>query len=945
MGEMIMSAGVFTSEKDVSYLQTGISEIGAAVIGPTLKGKAMIPTDIQSQDEAIIKYGGKYDESYVPFLIESSLKNSGVITVTRLLGLSGYTSNVIPLVINSHGTKTLAGVLHPSRTMDSDTEFLTNASFSSSYNGYTISGAVTSLNANINLTGSIVAAAFDGIVTGQVYGATATTSITASGADFYVSGALSGSVDGLVIGSVDGIDVTASIFTFNTASTFDGHLAGTVTIGFESVPVFSGSVTTAAVDGPIGVRVGTISGSTSLTTSGTFTSSISPQVVGGTLTNSGNAILASDFYFKLKDDLYETSFLPTDIKYIGTVFGNSPITTLITQTADDKDKAYNYILFDDTAYTIIQSDPTATVETCSINLELTGSQYSPAETPWVTSQKIGNKTFNLFKIYTTSDGVYSNTEIKVGILNIKKSSEVPGGTFGTFDLVVRAANDTDKQQQVLESYTGLDLNPKSANYICRIIGDKFPTFVLDSEGNSRINMEGDYDNNSNYIRIVVDDNIKNNAYSPDLVPYGFRGYKVPFDMTYLTSAGINFTPVSYITDQMYNNEYSSRVYYGFNFDFTTTDNDNYLKALPSGSTTGSNVDFNLDNITGSTDSGYTGSLSSTSALLSQRKFLMGLQGGFDGWSPSKPKLMGSDITAGNTMGLDCSTGNSEGSKLYKYVINLLGNALKYDIKLLFTPGLLYALHKSIINYGITMCENREDCFYVYDIARLPENNINVITNLLANLDSSYSATYSPWIKYLNVDTNQYMWVPPSVLMAGTYAYNDKFGYEWFAPAGMNRGGIDGATDVYMDFYRSDMNALSAAKINPIIKMKENGVMRVVAWGQKTNQLRASSLDRVSVRRLLITAKKYVASTSKYLNFEQNTTALQNQFLSIANPYFESIQQRNGLYTFKVICDNTNNTDDVLDRNELVGQIFLKPTKTAEIIKINFTVTSSGATFE
>lgn len=954
MGERIVSAGVFTSETDVSYLPNGVSEIGAAVIGPTLKGRALIPTEIKTQNEAIMQYGGKYDESYVPFLIESSLKNSGVITVTRLLGMNGYTAKVVPLVINSGATKTLAGVLHPSRTMDSDTvfksEFLTSASFSSSYNGYTISGAVTSLDVNNNLTGSLLISAFAGTVTGQVYGATDSTSITSSGANFYVSGALSGSVDGSVIGLVDGVATTASLFTFNTGSIFDGYLSGTVTIGFPTAPTtFSGSVTTATVQGTIGIEVGTISGSSTVTTSATFTSSVIPQVVGGTLTLTENVILASDFYFKLKDDWYQTSLDSSDIKYIGTIFGDSPNTTLITQTADDKDKAYNYILFDDTCNAIITADATATISTASINLEFDDEQYSPAETSWITSQTVGSKVFNLFKIYTLCDGVYSNTEIKVGILNIKKASEVPGGnsggTYGSFDIVVRLASDTDKQQQVLESFSNLNLDPTSPNYICRIIGDKYASFTLDSEGNSRINWTGDYDNKSNYIRILVDDNIKNKAYSPDLVPYGFRAYRVPFDMTYLAANSITFPAVSYITTQSYNSEYSSRVYHGFNFDFNTTDNDNYLMPLPSGSATGSNVDFNLDNITGHVDSTYTGSLSSTSALLSQRKFIMGFQGGFDGWSPSKPKLMGADIAAGNTMGLDCSTGNSEGSKLYKYAINLLGNDLKYDIKLIFTPGLLYSLHKSIINYGITMCETRGDCFYPYDIVGLPENNMNVITSTIENLDSSYSATYSPWLKYLNTETNQYMWVPPSVLMAGTYAYNDRFGYEWFAPAGMNRGGVDGAIDVYTDFYRSDMDTLYENRVNPIIKVKENGITRIVAWGQKTNQVRASALDRISARRLLIAAKKYIASTSKYLNFEQNTTALQNQFLGIANPYFESIQQRSGLYAFRVICDNSNNTGDVLDRNELVGQIFIQPSKTAEFIRVLFTVTASGATFE
>ena len=122
--------------------------------------------------------------------------------------------------------------------------------------------------------------------------------------------------------------------------------------------------------------------------------------------------------------------------------------------------------------------------------------------------------------------------------------------------------------------------------------------------------------------------------------------------------------------------------------------------------------------------------------------------------------------------------------------------------------------------------------------------------------------------------------------------------------------------------------------NPITKLA----------GQKTMQKKASALDRVNVRRLLISAKKFVASTTKYLIFEQNTAATRNRFMSIANPYLESVVQRQGLYAYKVVMDDSNNTPDVIDRNQLVGQIFLQPSKTAEFIVLDFTVLPTGATF-
>ncbi len=119
---------------------------------------------------------------------------------------------------------------------------------------------------------------------------------------------------------------------------------------------------------------------------------------------------------------------------------------------------------------------------------------------------------------------------------------------------------------------------------------------------------------------------------------------------------------------------------------------------------------------------------------------------------------------------------------------------------------------------------------------------------------------------------------------------------------------------------------------------------ICVWGQKTLQVESSALDRINVRRLLINLKKYIASTSKYLVFEQNVAATRNRFLSIVNPYLENVQQRSGLFAFQVKMDDTNNTPDIVDRNILYGQIYLQPTKTAEFIVLDFNLLPTGATF-
>ena len=246
---------------------------------------------------------------------------------------------------------------------------------------------------------------------------------------------------------------------------------------------------------------------------------------------------------------------------------------------------------------------------------------------------------------------------------------------------------------------------------------------------------------------------------------------------------------------------------------------------------------------------------------------------------------------------------------------------------------------------VDMCETRGDCFYIMDMYSDDGNptagQIDEVVNMAAQYDTSYAATYYPWVKILDTNNNKIITVPPSVIMPSVFAANDRVAAEWFAPAGLNRGGITIATQVTDRTTQTERDTLYEGKVNAIAAFPGSGI---VVWGQKTLQNQSSALDRINVRRLLINLKKFVASTSKYLVFEQNVASTRNKFLSIVNPYLESVQQRSGLYAFFVKMDETNNTPDVIDRNILYGQLYLKPTKTAEFIVLDFNVLPTGASF-
>jgi phage tail sheath protein FI len=279
---------------------------------------------------------------------------------------------------------------------------------------------------------------------------------------------------------------------------------------------------------------------------------------------------------------------------------------------------------------------------------------------------------------------------------------------------------------------------------------------------------------------------------------------------------------------------------------------------------------------------------------------------------------------------------------YTNMVNLLANTDDYKFNVLSTPGLIdnFATHVSTISTIITNTQDRGDNIYVLDPVEYSKTVTDAVA-AAATRNTSYAAEYWPWLQVVDPALGELVWVPASTMIGGVYAYNDSVAEPWFAPAGINRGGLSTVVRAEQRLSQTQRDTLYTGKINPIATFPGTGI---VVYGQKTLQTRASALDRVNVRRLLITLKSYISQVANNLVFEQNTIATRNTFLSQVNPYLTSVQQRQGLYAFKVVMDDSNNTPDVVDRNELVGQIYIQPTKTAEFIYLNFNITPTGATF-
>ena len=827
MAERIVSPGVFTRERDLSFLPQAIGAIGAAIIGPTKKGPAFVPTQITSFQEYEEMFGGMDDRFYTPSTVEQYLRSAGVVTIVRVLGLGGYTTDTIRLYVKHDvlngwgGPSSSLAILAPSRG-NSGTNFT----------GTTVAAGGTWGKFALTVAGT-------GISPSETYNL----SFNTSSAN-YVTKVISGDPQSTKSGNTD-----SSVYVYKhfERASHTGGVSGSFTHGYTgsryAATISGSSLVSASVD-TLDFHTGT-----------------------NALDNNGN----------------ESSW------------------------SGNKD-------------------------------------FQTARTPYIMSQMVGGDRTNLFRIYTRSHGTNMNKDLKIGILNIKPAVDVAGSDYGTFSLQVRVNNPGGNDDDiVLEQWDGLNLDKTSPDFFAKRIGDQHVTI----DANGKLTYYGSLPNLSKHIR-VGDYGDGDFSGPPELVPMGHRAVENPVIISDASLPGVVYKVKQTNTA----GSFDSTVFYGFDYlsPHIKQDNAQFLAPIPNNSGTNNQVTMSLDSMLGHADADENGTYSTyangttmislTNSSLGQRKFVVPFQWGFDGSDPATAYMTGPDIVAGNTQGFDLSSSTSSGSLAYKRAINAISNPDEFDMNLLVTPGVIHRLHSNITNHAISKVESRADALYIMDAAAYGDS-VETVLNTVKSLDTNYVATYYPWVQVPDRDSSIPVWVPPSVVLPGVISYNDQVAHEWFAPAGLNRGGLTSVLKAKERLTHAERDDLYEGRVNPIASFPGQGV---VVYGQKTLQSKPSALDRINVRRLLIALRKFIASTSRYLVFEQNTQALRNRFLNVVNPYLEQVQSNSGLSAFRVVMDDSNNTPDVVDRNQLVGQIFIQPTRTAEFIVLDFVVQPTGATF-
>ena len=1000
MAEQIISPGVFTKENDLSFLPAGVEAIGAAVVGPTVKGPAFHPTICRSFADYERKFGPLSSETFVPQTVREYIKSAGAVTVVRVLAGEGWTlapaKASIAIGLTTGGT---AAGTHVLSVGDGD------ATCSATTEKETV---VIRDGFGVNKTYVVTHTAAGGVATGTVLTADSDTGSGTAGAALVggiaVGINLSSSTQNALLVELrtaimhaNGHNGSITVSTSATDTNGDGvpdQADGTqsITLTFpKGIPSDPQDITKTIGDLDLGAITYASTSNTvlvGLVVPAMTAASSDPGLEDSTMTTS--ASLADTFPITFDGTNHSAQNLsaslnPSQTNYLFKQLGYKPTVSkdgAVSYGGGTLNKnAYSYLEFkniltdavgsDYTDVTPVGLSPTSSIVLGEVGtaIEFTGGglyteKYSYASTPTITSGFLDpgiysqKQTQELFTFHTLDHGTSTNKLYKISISNQKTHSDIDGvEQYSTFNVEVRKYSDKDKTPFILETYNNCNLNPDDGNYIAKKIGDRYSHYnsTLD-----KLEVLGSYPNLSNYIRVEVNAAVEDGSVSPKLLPKGFKAPSDPIPVTSINAIGL-FPSASYEGTQTIGGNYSSKGHLGWKFDDKRTDNGNWVGPVADGTSANVVGDFNIDNYTGHTDSGFahgTGALSAsidvtgaTGPTPNQLKFSVPFQGGDDGVAPWKPKFTGAESTLAaaytststgqNLYGFDLSSTSAAGYTGYKKALDILSNQDEYDINMLAMPGVIKQYHSSVTQAGIDMVENRGDAFYVMDLCGKNES-VNTALNQVAGIDTNYAAVYYPWVKVNGA--RKPVFVPPSVVVPGAIAKSDQIGQgEWFAPAGLNRGLLGNVIEAKIRLNQSERDRLYDDKINPIASFP--GVGSPVIWGQKTLQSRSTALDRINVRRLLIAVKKFIASSSKYLVFEANTTKTRARFLNIVNPYLEAIQQRQGLYAFRVQMDGGNNTPDVIDRNQLVGGIYLQPTKTAEFIVLDFNILPTGATFD
>lgn len=947
--KVFVSPGVFTSERDLTFVQRQVGVTTLGLVGETLKGPAFEPIFVTDYDEFRTFFGGQDPTKEratqqplyeLPYIAKSYLTQSNQLFVTRVLGFSGYDAGYAWGI-------TLDAALNPNTS--AQTASYTYTGVTDSLIEYTADTTNNTIS-NIDIYDSLLDYFYnEGIIDDNIntFLVNGQTGDTASFGPFFdkpdeTQPTFTGVSSNMEIietndvnsGTTTGVTSGVTIYYSGTAyeDAEDRIVALLRSRGFyDGDEILNFQVT--------GSNVDIDNGSTNVQTN-----PLAPFRLTGTSLNGQFG--------------YTVSFNRNSKNYISRVLGKRP-----RQTKAE--------VFVEELYQTMMDNLISDNKVRGINLNLVDygrefydykQQYQAAITPFVVSEVRGDNLLRLFRLWTISDGNAANHEIKVSIENILPDKR-------EFNVVIRDFNDTDENPRILEQFSRCTMNRNSNKYVGRRIGT----------------MDGEFESNSNYVLVEPETGVD----FDDAFPAGFAGYPIR-DYQANGNGTVQAPKLEY--KKNYNAFEKKRKFYLGVTDTVGIDQDLFdYKGVPddpiitkyTGMTKGYHLDKEASattiedvqepiDATGGTyqpifefETSFNEFKSEFQLFGTQfedlvaRKFTFVPYGGFDGWDIYRKERTNSDAYAINgflgTLGeqsgafdtIALSTG-ADGitSDYYAYFegIRTFHNPEQVNINVFATPGIDTFDNTDLVEESIEMIEEeRSDSLYIMttpdvDRAGTPFTAADIAAFMDGRYDSNYTATYWPWVQVRDTENNQRIYLPPTRDVVRNIALTDNVRFPWFAPAGVQRGNVD-ALNVRKNLTLEERDTLYEARINPIARFASEGIL---VFGQKTMQIEETALDRINVRRLLLQARKLISSVALRLLFEQNDDVVRNQFLSLVNPILENIRSERGLQDFRV---ELSNDPEEIDRNELNGTIYIKPTRALEYINIEFAITPTGANFE
>ena len=627
-----------------------------------------------------------------------------------------------------------------------------------------------------------------------------------------------------------------------------------------------------------------------------------------------------------------------------------------------------------------------------INCDLNNyaSPYRYASTPWIVSNLKGDYNHielnKLFRFHTISDGNSANYEVKVSIENIRPDE-------GVFDVIVRDINDLDEYVIPLEKFSKCTLTPGDKNFI----GFKIGTFDGMYESKSKYITvevaEGTAVEQSvpagflgypmaHYEGVqvvgggesIIAPKLKYNLnYDNEL-----KNKKQYFGLS--SRVGVDIDAFTYKGKAAYIND-PKMLTQGFHLD-SRLDKENYYGGHEPVVTVDGEEGYKFDAVS---VQNRTSTLTDIPAIGSEtlmqgsiyeyvnlRKFTVYFYGGFDGWDPYRSQRTNTDdFKMSKYLGtFDANSGegysfnriddpeaiglNQGGitSDWYAYLAayRQFANPEAVDINVFATPGIDYVNNKSLVEEVIEMLEEeRADSIYVVTTPDKPSGAGDYVDEMYtpddavfnledSEINSNYTCTYYPWVKYLDQDNNQYIYLPATKDAVRNFAQTDNTTYPWFAPAGLDRGDVNCVRAHYITKL-ADEDVLYDGRINPVKTFATDGVK---IWGQKNLQIAESQLNRIAVRRLLLRMRKLIAIACRSLIFEPNDPTTKNMFMSAVTPIMDNIRANRGISDYRI---EVNDSIEARDRRELPAKIYFKPYNALEYVVLDFILTPEGVSFD